>query len=187
MHDGQAADAQLIADASTDPDAFGALYDMHVEQIYRFIYRRVHAHEIAEDITSDVFFKALKAMPRYRDTGRPFSAWLYQIALNAIADHFRARRPAASLEVLPHLQDGGVSVADEVADKDRVVSIWYEIDALPPQQRTAIALKIGEDQSLAAIAAAMNKSEGAVKLLIHRGMTTLRAKLRPDVPAEEGA
>ncbi|HYL07507.1 MAG TPA: sigma factor, partial [Candidatus Udaeobacter sp.] len=75
----------LVERAKRDPRQFGALYDRFFQQIYRFVYSRVREQTAAEDVTSEVFMKALKAMPRYQDTGRPFAAWLYQIAVNAIA------------------------------------------------------------------------------------------------------
>src|SRR5579872_7188196 len=76
----------LVDRAKRDTREFGALYDRHFQQIYRFVYSRVREQTAAEDVTSEVFIKALKAMPRYQETGRPFAAWLYQIAVNAIAD-----------------------------------------------------------------------------------------------------
>ena len=74
----------LVERAKRDPRQFGALYDRHFQQIYRFVYSRVREQTAAEDVTSEIFIKALKAMPRYQDKGRPFAAWLYQIAVNAI-------------------------------------------------------------------------------------------------------
>ena len=85
---------ELVERARRDPRQFGALYDRHFQQIYRFVYSRVREQTAAEDVTSEIFMKALKAMPRYQDTGRPFAAWLYQIAVNAIADRYRTLRPA---------------------------------------------------------------------------------------------
>src|SRR5437762_12660231 len=83
---------ELVERAKEDPDAFGALYDRYFPQIYRFTYSRVRDQSLAEDVTSEVFFKALKNMKRYTYTGHPFSSWLYQIAVNAVADHYRGPR-----------------------------------------------------------------------------------------------
>jgi RNA polymerase sigma-70 factor (ECF subfamily) len=78
-----------------DPHAFGSLFDRYVLQIYRFVHARVRDQRAAETLTSEVFTRALKGMGRYRETEMPFSAWLYQIAVNAVADHYRRERPAA--------------------------------------------------------------------------------------------
>ncbi len=126
--------------------------------------------------------KALKAMPRYQDTGRPFAAWLYQIAVNAIADRYRTLRPAQSLDDFHDLSVVGPALEDLAAHRDEVRRIWALVEALPHQQRTALVLKFQEDMKIEDIAVAMSKSPGAVKLLIHRGVTRLRdeaSSLRP--------
>src|ERR1700729_223231 len=89
---------QLVERAKQDADAFGELYDHYFGQIYRFVYSRLRNQEAAEDVTSEVFFKALRAIGRYRSTGPPFSAWLYQISTNAITDHHRSKKPTSELE-----------------------------------------------------------------------------------------
>jgi len=173
---------ELVELAKRDPRQFGALYDRHFQQIYRFIYSRVREQTAAEDVTSEVFMKALKAMPRYQDTGRPFAAWLYQIAVNAIADRYRTLRPAHPLEDFHDLSVAGPALEDLAAHRDEVRRIWALVEGLPHQQRTALVLKFQEDLKIEDIAVAMGKSAGAVKLLIHRGVTRLRedaSTLRP--------
>src|SRR5439155_24805163 len=101
----------LVERAKRDPSAFGELYDRHFLQIYRFVYSRVRDQATAEDVTSEVFMKALRSIGRYQDTGRPFSAWLYQIAVNAVADSFRALRPSEDIDGHHDLSDG-VSLVD---------------------------------------------------------------------------
>ncbi|MHB1501709.1 MAG: RNA polymerase sigma factor [Candidatus Dormibacteria bacterium] len=168
----------LVAKAKEDPEAFGALYDHYFPQIYRYVASRVGSRELAEDITSEVFFKALRAIGRYRHTGHPFSSWLYQIAINAITDHYRSRRRSEdSLDEGPELIDSATPVDEDVAQRLGVQHIWALIEALPEQQRVAMTLKYGEDLKLAEIGEIMGKSEGAVKLLIFRGTATLRQQL----------
>ena len=136
----------------------------------------------AEDVTSEVFIKALKAMPRYQDTGRPFAAWLYQIAVNAIADRYRTLRPSQPLEDFHDLSVGGPAIADQAAHRDEIRRIWSIVEDLPVQQKTALVLKFQEDMKIEDIAVAMGKTPGAVKLLIHRGVSRLRDEagaLRP--------
>jgi len=173
---------QLIARAKDDPEGFGELYDHYFPQIYRYVASRVHSSELAEDITSEVFFKALRAMARYRPSGHPFSAWLYQIAINTITDHYRSRkRTENSLESGPERASGDVAVDEQVAQQMGIDQIWRAIDALPEQQQTAMTLKYAQDLPLAQIGEIMGKSEGAIKLLIYRGTATVRATLRPQV------
>lgn len=175
----------LIERAKQDPNAFGELYDHYFGQIYRFVYSRVRDQDSAEDVTSEVFFKALRAIPRYRPSGHPFSAWLYQISINAIADHYRAKRPETELEEAGGVASRAVPLEEHVAQRDEAARIWEAIDSLPPAQRTALTLKLGEDLKLAQIGVIMGRSEGAIKLLIHRGMIGLRQRLGVGSAVEE--
>jgi RNA polymerase sigma-70 factor (ECF subfamily) len=173
---------RLVERARRDPREFGALYDRHFQQIYRFVYSRVREQTAAEDVTSEVFIKALKAMPRYQDTGRPFAAWLYQIAVNAIADRYRTLRPSQPLEDFHDLSVGGPAIEEQAAQRDEIRRIWAIVEELPAQQKTALVLKFQEDMKIEDIAMAMGKTPGAVKLLIHRGVSRLRdsaGALRP--------
>jgi RNA polymerase sigma-70 factor, ECF subfamily len=175
---------ELVERAKRDPRQFGALYDRHFQQIYRFVYSRVREQTAAEDVTSEVFMKALKAIPRYQDTGRPFAAWLYQIAVNAIADRYRTLRPSQTLDDFHDLAVAGPALEDLAAHRDEVRRIWALVEGLPAQQRTALVLKFQEDMKIEDIAVAMGKTPGAVKLLIHRGVSRLRDEADSLRPAE---
>ena len=175
---------RLIDRAKRDPREFGALYDRHFQQIYRFVYSRVREQTAAEDVTSEVFIKALRAMPRYQDTGRPFAAWLYQIAVNAIADRYRTLRPTHALDDFHDLSVGGPAIEEQAAQRDEIRRIWRLVEQLPLQQRTALVLKFQEDMKIEDIAVAMGKTAGAVKLLIHRGVSRLREEAEELRPAE---
>src|SRR6195256_314321 len=120
--------------AKRDPRQFGALYDRHFQQIYRFVYSRVREQTAAEDVTSEIFMKALRAMPRYQDTGRPFAAWLYQIAVNAIADRYRTLRPSSPLEDFHDLSIAGPPLEEQAAHRDEIRRIWVLVEALPAPQ-----------------------------------------------------
>jgi RNA polymerase sigma-70 factor (ECF subfamily) len=173
---------RLVERARRDPREFGPLYDRFFQQIYRFVYSRVREQTAAEDVTSEVFMKALKAIPRYQDTGRPFAAWLYQIAVNAIADRYRMNRPTQPLEDFHDLSVAGPPLEDVAAQRDELRRIWLIVEHLPVPQRTALVLKFQEDMKIEDIAVAMGKTPGAVKLLIHRGVSRLREEagaLRP--------
>ena len=173
----RADEADLVERAKRDPNAFGELYDRHFQQIYRFVFSRVREQAAAEDVTSEVFMKALKSLPRYQHTGRPFSAWLYQIAVNAVADRYRADRPTRDIDEMHDLASPETAVEEVAAQRDEVRRIWAVVERLPGQQRTAMVLKFQEDMKIEDIAAAMGKSEGAVKLLLHRGVTRIRSEM----------
>jgi RNA polymerase sigma-70 factor (ECF subfamily) len=174
---------ELVERAKEDPDAFGALYDRYFPQIYRFAYSRVHDQSLAEDVTSEVFFKALRNISRYTYSGHPFSSWLYQITMNAVADHYRGQHGEVELEEGASLPSGAPSVDDEVVRRDRSRRIWAAIDQLPKHQRAAMVLKFGEDKKIEEIAHIMGKSAGAVKLLLHRAVEKLRRELPPEFEA----
>lgn len=175
---------ELVDRAKRDPRQFGALYDRHFQQIYRFVYSRVREQTAAEDVTSEVFMKALRAMPRYQDTGRPFAAWLYQIAVNAIADRYRTLKPSQPLEDFHDLSVAGPPLEEHAAHRDEIRRIWALVENLPAQQRVALVLKFQEDLKIEDIAIAMGKTSGAVKLLIHRGVSRLREEADTLRPAE---
>src|SRR5919201_6071068 len=168
------AERRLIERAKQDPTAFGELYDRYFHQIYRFVYSRVKEQAGSEDVTSEVFIKALRGLPRYQDTGRPFSAWLYQIAVNAIADRYRARRPTEDIDEMRTVSTGETPMDEIAAQRDEIRRIWAVVETLPGPQRTAMVLKSQEDMKIEDIASVMGKAPGAVKLLIHRGVTRVR-------------
>jgi RNA polymerase sigma-70 factor, ECF subfamily len=171
----------LVERAKSDPNAFGALYDRYFPQIYRYAYAKVRDQSLAEDVTSEVFFKALKNIKRFTYSGHPFSSWLYQIAFNAVADHYRAERGVEGLDETVDIPSEAIPVADEVVRRERTRHIWGAIQHLPAQQRDAMILKFAEDRKIDDIARIMGKSSGAVKLLLHRAVERLRRELPPEV------
>jgi len=180
-------EADLVERARTDPHAFGQLYERYVSQIFRFVHNRVRDRSIAEDLTSEVFFKALRAIDRYRPTSRPFSAWLYQIATNTVIDHVRTRRTTLDLDAVAHRPDGQPPVEEQVARRADVERVWDAVADLVETQRLAVTLKLGQDMHTADIAACMGRTEGAVKLLIYRGLNTIRQKLEEAAPSRREA
>ncbi len=163
--------------AKTDPAAFAELYDRYSARIFRFVRSRIHDDGLAEDVTADVFMSALRGIKSYRDQGRPFSCWLYRIAANAVASHYRNRRPQLSLDDALDLAAVETDPADEVVDRERVRAIWRAVDRLPPQQRAAMILKFSDDLTMEDIGAILGKSSAAAKLLIYRAVQRLRSEL----------
>jgi RNA polymerase sigma-70 factor (ECF subfamily) len=180
-------DATLAVMAAWDPDAFGELYDRYCDQIYRFAYRRLRDRQGAEDATADVFFKALRAIATYKPSVAPFSAWLYRIASNAVTDHLRARRPVNSLDTAMDKPDGSEPVENQAINRLEADRVWLAVDNLSSAQRTAVILRLGHDLPIAEIAALMERSEGAVKLLLNRGLHAVRNMLASSTrPTQEG-
>ena len=163
--------------AKSDPAAFGELYDRHFSRIYRFVRARIHDDGLAEDVTADVFMSALRSIKSYQDQGRPFSCWLYRIAANAVASHYRNRRPQLSLDDAIDVAAPQPDPADEVVDRQRVRVIWEAVNRLPPQQRAAMILKFSDDLTMEDIGTILGKSPAAAKLLIYRAVQRLRSEL----------
>ena len=165
--------------AKSDPAAFGELYDRYAGQIYRFVRARVHDDGLAEDITAEVFLSALRHISGYQDQGRPFSCWLYRIAVNAVASHYRSRRASLSLDDHLDLVSPLLDPLDEVVGRERLRTVWQAVDRLPAQQRAAMILKFSEDMTMEEVGAVLGKSTAAAKLLIYRAMQRLRRELAP--------
>src|SRR5437868_11303370 len=165
--------------AKSDPAAFGELYDRYAAQIYRFVRARIRDDGLAEDITAEVFLSALRHIKGYQDQGRPFSCWLYRIAVNAVASHYRSQRSALSLDDQLGLISPLPDPLDEVVDRERLRTVWQAVDGLPVQQRAAMILKFSEDMTMEEIGAVLGKSPAAAKLLIYRAMQRLRRELVP--------
>ena len=177
-------DSTLIARAKNDPEAFGLLYERYVGRIYNYIYYRTSNHHEAEDLTSRTFYKALKHLPRYVDRGAPFSAYLYRIAHNIVANWYRdtGRRQMVGLDDLvltARERDEPAAVAERVEEQDILLQAVHR---LPPDRQQLLILKLVEQMSNAEIAEVMKRTEGAIKSLYHRTLVALREEL-----AEEGA
>lgn len=162
----------LIAAAQDDPARFGDLYDRYVHRVYGFVSRRVGNRAEAEDITSAVFEQALASLPRFEWRGVPFAAWLIRIAANALADHWRRAAREAG-DPAPEVPD-----VAEMAAIERRAMLFQLVERLPDLQRRVIELRFGEEKSIRDIAAALGRSEGAVKQLQLRALENLRKELR---------
>lgn len=182
----RANEKQIVERAKHDPSAFAELYERYFPRIYRFVMSRVRDETVAEDLTSEVFMKALAGIGRYRDRGWPFSSWLYQIAANTIVDRFRTLHPAEDIDRQFGLSDA-TSLEEDATRRDDVRRIGSLVQALPAQQRTALVLKFQEDMAVEDIAAVMGKSRGAVRVIIHRAIATIRVQLHGAGYGEAGA
>jgi RNA polymerase sigma-70 factor (ECF subfamily) len=172
----QAEERLLVEAAQKDPTRFAELYEIHFERVYGFIARRVGDRDAAEDLTSEVFHKALANLPRFEWRGVPFAAWLLRIAANAIAD--RAQRVGKELAVddPPELsEEASADVGlEEVEHRARLFRL---VAQLPGDQRRVIAMRFAEEKSIREIAEELGRTEGAVKQLQFRGLQQLRARV----------
>lgn len=186
----QLEDRALIERAKQEPEAFGVLYERHVRTIYAFAFSKVHNQSAAEDVTSQTFLQALRALPRYEDRGVPFRAWLFRITANVITDRLRAGK----FEEMPlpsvHDDTGGQSAVQldpsdprseaEMTEWEHAEDFARLIATLAPEQRTVVRLRFADGLPIADIAKEMARSEGAIKMMLMRALQNLRKRM----PAE---
>jgi RNA polymerase sigma-70 factor (ECF subfamily) len=171
---------KLIKDAIRgSSSSFGTLYDHYQPMIYRFILVKVASREEAEDITHQVFLSAWQNVRTYKHRGHPFSSWLYQIARNQVIDHYRSKKGDVSLEVLDQeIFIAPASVNADLAMKLDIEKVRSAINQLKQDYQDVIIMRFIEDISLKETAAAMDRSEGAIKLIQHRAIKELQKILR---------
>lgn len=172
----RADDLELVEWAREDSDAFGELYERYVNKIYNYVYYRTGNHYDAEDLTSRVFFRAMGHISYYVDRGVPFSAWLYRIAHNLIANWHRdkGRQKVVPLDdyIVSGLQvDAPETVTESNEQREELLE---SIRQLPAERQQLLILKHVEKLSNAEIGEVMNRTEGAIKSLYHRTLLALR-------------
>jgi len=173
----------LVQKSQEDIKAFGELYDEYYARIFNYALRRTASIEIAQDVTSEVFFKALKNLKRFRWCGIPFSAWLYRIATNEIANYFRNYRhrqynlegvsnssnvsnPSAETEIL--------EAEVELQRHEEFLMLHENISKLPVKYQEVITLRFFQNKQVKEVSEILGKREGTVKSLLHRGLEKLR-------------
>jgi len=164
-------DRLLIEAAQADPARFVDIYERYVDRIHAFVSRRTENRAAAEDITSHVFHQALAAIGRFEWRGLPVSAWLFQIAANALADHWRERSRNAEEP------RSGMPDSREIEDIERRIALFQEVERLPEVQQRVIQMRFIEEKSIREVAAALHRSEGAVKQLQLRALEKLRQSM----------
>lgn len=169
----------LVEAAQRDPVAFAQLYERYVDRIYAYVYALTRDRNLAEDITATTFVRAIEDLPRFEWRGIPYSAWLYRVAFNLVVRH-RSRAPHAELpETLVARGAGPEEVALTRASESEMAQ---HLEGLPETQRNALLLRFGSDLSTREVAAIMGRTEGAVKLLTFRGLSTLRRRFNVGHP-----
>lgn len=172
----------LALAAQGDRDAFGELYDRYVGRIYNYIYYRTGNQEDAEDLTARVFTRAMKHITNYQDRGVPFSAWLYRIAHNLVANWHRdnSRRQIMPLEDSYWISSEGDLPESLVMSSEQSDALLHLIRDLPEDRQQLLILKFVEHLSNAEIGHIMGRTEGAIKSLYHRTLLALRDVVQQD-------
>lgn len=170
----------IQAAKSGDKQAMAALYQQHVQAIYRYVMARVNDTHVAEDITSDVFVRALETLPHYEQQGIPFLGWLYRIASGKIVDHYRWSGRRASNQALDeHLPDMMESPEQQAFRSAQIREMMAHLQSLTTEQQQVLMLRFVQGHSISQTAELMGKNENAVKALQFRAMQTL-ARLMGD-------
>jgi RNA polymerase sigma-70 factor, ECF subfamily len=180
-------DVILARAVQGDTDAFSALYERYVNRIYSYIYYRTGNANDAEDLTARVFHRALGHISNYTDKGVPFSAWLYRIAHNLVANWHRdnSRRQEVALEDNVHLPHRGEHPEISLVQTQETETLMRAIRKLTPERQQLVILKFVERMSNAEIAIIMGRSEGAIKSLYHRTLLALRDELESSRQLQE--
>jgi len=178
--EGAESEKLLVAQASRDPEAFGELYQRYVGRIYNYIYHRTGNHHDAEDLTARTFFQALAHIRTYADQGVPFSAWLYRIAHNLVANWHRdqSRRPVVPLDEVASVSKPRSNPDHLAEERERKHVVAEAIRRLHPDRQMLLILKFSEGLSNAEIGRIMGRSEGAIKSLYRRTLLALREDLQ---------
>ena len=177
---------ELIRQARKTPDAFGKLYDEYYPKIFGYALRRTANLEVAQDITSETFFKALKKLWQFRWRNISFSSWLFRIASNEVNQYFRKAEYKKSVS-LEELQEQGfevisagdpeselVKAQEELEQHQDFLEIQARIVRLPTKYQEVIALRFFEKKQISEIAEILGKKEGTIKSLLHRAVEKLR-------------
>lgn len=187
--DGYPGQSMSIADLSDDEallragqgnsEAFGVLYERYLPRIYNYVYYRTGNPHEAEDLTARVFQRAISNINRYQNKGVPFSAWLYRIAHNLVANWHRDRnrRQEVSLEETIEWHPSGEMPETHLVASQELEALLKVIRRMPPERQQLLILKFVESLSNAEVGMIMRRSEGAVKSLYHRTLLALRDEL----------
>jgi RNA polymerase sigma-70 factor (ECF subfamily) len=187
-------DRGLVEAARRDPARFDALYRKYLAQVYSYAYYELRDHHAAEDAAERIFMRALTGLHRFEERADSFAAasgeavasdastfrvWLFRIARNVVANERRrdSRRPVAPLETA-----GAMASADDVfesaAAREAGSAAWRAVARLPEDRRRAVVLRFVDEMSTAEIAEVLGRSEGAVRVLLHRALRSVAADLR---------
>ena len=165
----------LIEAAQRDPARFADLYERNFERVYAYIVKRVQDRAESEDLTADVFHHALANLKRFEWRGIPFAVWLFRIAANVIADRWQ-RSGREFTDDSGIIQSAQVSPA-EIEEVERRATLFRLVDTLPAEQKRVVVLRFVGQKSIKQVANDIRRTEGAVKQLQFRALSTLKARM----------
>lgn len=178
---------QLVELARTDAHAFGKLFDRHHDEIFKYILHRTANAELARDLTSDTFYKALNKLWTFRWQNVPFSAWLFRIASNEVNAYYRKHKNVKHIpldEIMDNpgseyreLQNELKNAQQEIAANHLFLELQQAVTRLKPRYQEAVSLRFFEGKPVKEVAIILNKSEGTVKSLLHRALKQLQVIL----------
>lgn len=172
-------EARLIQRAQQgDEKAISELYRRHVDVVYRYIWARVRDETIAEDLTAQVFLKALEGLPTYQDTGKPFLAWLYRIAYARTVDHWRQQERRVEVPLDEALPTGEPRPGALLEAQDDWMMAIDLLAQLTDDQQAVLMLRFIGEMSLAQVAETLGKTLGATKAVQHRALASLARMLQ---------
>jgi RNA polymerase sigma-70 factor (ECF subfamily) len=170
-------ESALILAARSSPDAFVHLYDRTAPDVYRFAFSLTRDHAKAEDVTSEVYRRALMRIDRYEDRGKPFVAWLLTIARNLVRDESR-KRSGRETPLMDHAPGVDEWPGDGLLRAEEHAALHAAVARLPAVQQRVVVLRFGHEWPVRAVASELGKSEAAVKQLTYRAVTRLRDLLQ---------
>lgn len=174
-------ETQLINRASQgDAEAFGDLYERHMDDIYHYAFYRVGNHQDAEDLTELTFLKAWENMAGYRVSKAPFEAWLYRIAHNAVIDFHRTRKQTVPLSGSPSIPDGNPSLETQFVSAERSEQVAKAISQLQPAHQHVLILRLVKGLSAKEAGEILKMKPGAVRVLQYRALKALQALFRAE-------
>ena len=180
-------DAPIVKQAkSGDADAFGQLYDHYAPTIFRFVYAQLPDRMDAEDLTAEVFMNAWRSLNTYQERGFAFSAFLFRIARNLVADFYRKnkRKEIVDSEFLGRLPQDGESLPKAFATRQEHQELYQKLSKLNDNYRTVLTLRFLNELSPKETAEVMKRSEGSVRVLQHRALSALKKLVNDHGPKE---
>ena len=179
-------DRRLVEAARADPARFEALYRKYLAQVYSYAFYELRDHHEAEDATERTFLAALSNLSRFEERARPadgegastFRVWLFQIARNTVAERRRhqRRRPEAPLEAAAAVA-APIDIEGDATLRDQAAAAWHAVGRQPDDRRRALILRFVDEMSTEEIAGVLGRSEGAVRVLLHRALRSVARDL----------
>lgn len=171
-----AAEQQIIEASKKDVQAFGAIYDYYFEGIFEFIYRRTDDEELADDLCSQTFVKALEHLKKYEFRGLPFSAWLYRIATNEVNRHFNKKNRNRVFSLEEERVKELMETDDEGFSEEQITQLKTILNDLPTATMEILELRFFEGLGFKEIAFVLNIGESGAKMRLYRAVEKLREK-----------